>query len=265
MSKKIKTENELFNTEEILKEQEEILESYQKFRGKPIKILFSFFKGHWKKLLLSALFFVVASSPTWIIPLLFSTVVDIAVERPENAMARFIACAVIGFVFIAQNIPTHMLRVKFFSLAKRDVEAGLRGAMVRKLQQLSIGFHKDMAAGKIQSKVMRDVEAVEGFASQLFNTALSVGINFIISLGIVLFTNFYVFLMFLVCIPLAVFLRNIFAKKMREYSRNFRKNVESTSAAVMDMIELVPVSRAHALEDYEVKKITDNVVEVAKS
>jgi len=158
-----------------------------------------------------------------------------------------------------------MLRVKFFSLAKRDVEAGLRGAMVRKLQQLSIGFHKDMAAGKIQSKVMRDVEAVEGFASQLFNTALSVGINFIISLGIVLFTNFYVFLMFLVCIPLAVFLRNIFAKKMREYSRNFRKNVESTSAAVMDMIELVPVSRAHALEDYEVKKITDNVVEVAKS
>jgi len=71
--------------------------------------------------------------------------------------------------------------------------------------------------------------------------------------------------MFLVCIPLAVFLRNIFAKKMREYSRNFRKNVESTSAAVMDMIELVPVSRAHALEDYEVKKITNNVVEVAKS
>jgi len=265
MSKKQKNETDLFNTEEILKEQEEILNSYQKFRGRPIKILFSFFKGHWKKLLLSALFFVVASSPTWIIPLLFSTVVDIAVERPENAMARFIACAVIGFVFIAQNIPTHMLRVKFFSLAKRDVEAGLRGAMVRKLQQLSIGFHKDMAAGKIQSKVMRDVEAVEGFASQLFNTALSVGINFIISLGIVLFTNFYVFLMFLVCIPLAVFLRNIFAKKMREYSRNFRKNVESTSAAVMDMIELVPVSRAHALEDYEVKKITDNVVEVAKS
>jgi len=265
MSKKQKNETDLFNTEEILKEQEEILNSYQKFRGRPIKILFSFFKGHWKKLLLSALFFVVASSPTWIIPLLFSTVVDIAVERPENAMARFIACAVIGFVFIAQNIPTHMLRVKFFSLAKRDVEAGLRGAMVRKLQQLSIGFHKDMAAGKIQSKVMRDVEAVEGFASQLFNTALSVGINFIISLGIVLFTNFYVFLMFLVCIPLAVFLRNIFAKKMREYSRNFRKNVESTSAAVMDMIELVPVSRAHALEDYEVKKITNNVVEVAKS
>jgi len=265
MSKKRKNETELFNTEEILREQEDIIKAYQKFKGKPIKTLLTFFKGNWKKLRLPGFFFVLASSPTWIIPLIFSAVVDIAVERPDNAVWKFIVCAIIGFVFIIQNIPTHMLRIKYFSLAKRDVEAGLRGAMVRKLQQLSISFHKDMAAGKIQSKVMRDVEAVEGFASQLFNTVLSVGINFIISLTIVLFTNFYVFLMFLVCIPLAVFLRNLFAQKMRDYSKDFRKNVESTSAAVMDMIELVPVSRAHALEDYEVKKITDNVVEVAKS
>lgn len=265
MGKKVKSEEKLFNTEEILREQEEILRSYQKYKGKPLKTLFSFFKGHYKKLLLSGFFFVLSSSPTWIIPLLFSAIVDIAVERPDNATGKFIACAVIGFIFIAQNIPTHMLRVKYFSLAKRDVEAGLRGAMVRKLQQLSITFHKEIAAGKIQSKVMRDVEAVEGFASQLFNTALSIGVNFIISLTIVLFTNFYVFLMFLVCIPLAVFLRNMFANKLREHSKDFRKSVESTSAAVMDMIELVPVSRAHALEDYEVKKITDNVVEVAKS
>lgn len=265
MGKKVKSEEKLFNTEEILREQEEILRSYQKYKGKPLKTLFSFFKGHYKKLLLSGFFFVLSSSPTWIIPLLFSAIVDIAVERPDNATGKFIACAVIGFIFIAQNIPTHMLRVKYFSLAKRDVEAGLRGAMVRKLQQLSITFHKEIAAGKIQSKVMRDVEAVEGFASQLFNTALSIGVNFIISLTIVLFTNFYVFLMFLVCIPLAVFLRNMFANKLREHSKDFRKSVESTSAAVMDMIELVPVSRAHALEDYEVKKITNNVVEVAKS
>ena len=60
-----------------------------------------------------------------------------------------------------------MLQIKYFSLAKRDVEAGLRGAMVRRLQQLSIGFHKEMAAGKIQSKVMRDVEAIEALAKKV--------------------------------------------------------------------------------------------------
>ena len=265
MSKPKKTATDLFNTNEIMHEQHEILGAFKKHKGKPLRILLSFFRPHLKKLVASAFFFVLKSCPVWAIPLIIAEVVDIAVSRPENAVERFIICAVIAAVVIFQNIPTHMLQIKYFSLAKRDVEAGLRGAMVRKLQQLSIGFHKEMAAGKIQSKVMRDVEAVEALASQLFTTVLSVCTNFIITLGIVLFTNIYVFLMFLVCVPLAVLLMRLFKKKMNDCSRDFRVNVESTSAAVMDMIELVPVSRAHALEKFEIRKITENVVGVAKS
>ncbi|MBQ5816357.1 MAG: ABC transporter ATP-binding protein [Oscillospiraceae bacterium] len=265
MSKQKKTATDLFNTNEIMREQLKILKAFKKHRGKPLRILLSFFIPHWKKLVASAFFFVLKSCPVWAIPLIIAEVVDIAVSRPENAVERFVICAVIAAVVIFQNIPTHMLQIKYFSLAKRDVEAGLRGAMVRRLQQLSIGFHKEMAAGKIQSKVMRDVEAVEALASQLFTTVLSVCTNFIITVSIVLFTNIYVFLMFLVCVPLAVLLMRLFKKKMSDCSRDFRVNVENTSAAVMDMIELVPVSRAHALEKFEIKKITENVVDVAKS
>ena len=265
MSKPKKTATDLFNTNEIMHEQHEILRAFKKHKGKPMRILLSFFRPHWKKLVASAFFFVLKSCPVWAIPLIIAEVVDVAVSRPENAVERFIICAVLSAVVILQNIPTHMLQIKYFSIAKRDIEAGLRGAMVRRLQQLSIAFHKEMAAGKIQSKVMRDVEAVEALASQLFTTALSVCTNFLITLGIVLFTNIYVFLMFLVCIPLAVLLRQLFMKKMRDSSKDFRVTVENTSAAVMDMIELVPVSRAHALEKFEIKKITENVVDVAKS
>lgn len=265
MSKHKKTATDLFNTNEILHEQHEILRAFKKHEGKPLRILLSFFRPHLKKLIASAFFFILKSCPVWAIPLIISEIVDIAVTHPENAVQRFIICAVISAVVIIQNIPTHMLQIKYFSLAKRDVEAGLRGAMVRKLQQLSIGFHKEMAAGKIQSKVMRDVEAVESLASQLFTTVLSVCTNFLITLSIVLFTNIYVFLMFLVCVPLAVLLRQLFMKKMRQSSKEFRVKVENTSAAVMDMIELVPVSRAHALEKFEIRKITENVVGVAKS
>ena len=265
MSQSRKKDTDLFNTEELMHEQQEILRAYQKYKGKPIRILLSFFKGHKKKLLLSAFFFALKTCPVWIIPIILSTIINIVVERPENAGSKFLSCAIVAAVVILQNIPTHMLNVKFFSLAKRDVEAGMRGAMVRKLQQLSIGYHKEMAAGKIQSKVMRDVEAVEALATQLFTTVLNVGSNLIITLFIVLFSNIYVFLMFLVTIPIAIMLKQLFGKKMSKSSTDFRKSVEDTSAAVMDMIELVPISRAHALENFEIRKITQNVVGVAKS
>ena len=231
MKAKRKQAEELFNIEEILNEEEKILEAYQRHRGKTLRILLSFFKGHYKKLFASSFFFILKSSPTWIIPLIFSEIVDLAVQRPADAGKKFFIYAIIAVVSVLQNVPTHMLNIKYFSLAKRDVEAGLRGAMVRKLQQLSISFHKETAAGKIQSKVMRDVEAVEGMADQLFHTVLTVGTNLIISLGIVLFTNIYVFLMFLLCIPVAVLLRQVFSKHMRQSSQNFRRSVENTSAA----------------------------------
>ena len=153
----------------------------------------------------------------------------------------------------------------FLSRAQRSVEAGLRGAMIRKLQQLSITFHKEIESGKIQSKVMRDVEAIENFTSQIFTTAITVITNMTISLVIVINKNITVFFMFLVCIPFAVLLNNIFKKRMRKLSHNFRKEIENTASDVLDMEELIPVTRAHALEHCEVKKLTDSVTRIAES
>lgn len=253
-----------FSDEEILKREKEIIESYQKNNGKTFKIFFSFFKGDYFRIFISALFFIVKSSPTWIMPLITADVITLVTTHPHNFTARFLTDIILTVIVLLQNIPTHIIHTNLFNYAKRNVEAGLRGAMIRKLQQLSISFHKDMQSGKIQSKVMRDVEAVEGFSSQVFNTALSVVVNMSITLSIVITKNIYVFLMFLVCVPATVILTHFFRNPMRERNREFRKQMEHTSADILDMIELVPVTRAHSLENLEIKKLTGEMTNVAK-
>ncbi len=209
--------------------------------------------------------FLIKSSPTWIIPLITAAVIDIATQRPADALHQFVIYGVVTLLILLQNIPTHTIYMMFLSRAQRSVEAGLRGAMIRKLQQLSITFHKEIESGKIQSKVMRDVEAIENFTSQIFTTAITVITNMTISLVIVINKNITVFFMFLVCIPFAVMLNNIFKKRMRKLSHNFRKEIENTASDVLDMEELIPVTRAHALEHCEVKKLTDSVTRIAES
>ena len=54
--------------------------------------------------------------------------------------------------------------------------------------------------------------------------------------------------------------RNIMKKRNTE----FRKEMEETSARVMEMVELVPVTRAHALEDEEVSKMSGQLFAVAE-
>lgn len=213
----------------------------------------------------AALLFFVKSSPIWVMPIITASVIDLAVKAPADAVQKFIMYGVIAVLVLLQNIPTHILHIRFLSRAQRSVEAGLRGAMIRKLQQLSVTFHKEMQSGKVQSKVMRDVEAIENFTNQIFTTVLTVIANTTISLIIVIKRSLPVFFMFMLCVPFAVALRTVFKKRMREHSHDFRKEMENTASDVLDMEELIPVTRAHALENYEVKKMTDSVTKIAES
>ncbi len=65
------------------------------------------------------------------------------------------------FLLIGQNILTNYFHVKYHSSSIRQVEAGLRGALIKKIQELSIPYQKEMQSGRIQSKIIRDVEAIQ--------------------------------------------------------------------------------------------------------
>ena len=57
-----------------------------------------------------------------------------------------------------------------------------------------------------------------------------------------------------------VFFRNIMKKRNTE----FRKEMEETSARVMEMVELIPVTRAHALEEEEVTKMSGQLLQLLR-
>ena len=165
---------------------------------------------------------------------------------------------------ILLNIPTNYLHTRFRSLAIRNVEAGLRGTLVRKLQQLSISYHTEMQSGRLQSKIMRDVEGVETLSSQVFVSLLNIILNVVVALSVTIFKSKIVFMFFLLSVPVAALTIVGFRKKIRYRNKIFRREMEETSAKVMEMVELIPVTRAHALEKQEVKKMTSQLNQVAK-
>ena len=79
----------------------------------------------------------------------------------------------------------------------------LRGALVRKMQQLSISYHTEMQSGRLQSKVMRDVEAIETLSQQLFTNLLTIALNVFVALFVTGMRSRIVLLFFLICGPVA--------------------------------------------------------------
>ena len=253
-----------FNDNELLRQEKNFISYYADGNKNSILLLLKLYNGHYVKLFFSAIFFLIKGSPSWVIPMVTSYVIDlVATPAPGNVSKMIYALGGLA-ILVAINLPTHYIHTKLFSLARRSVEAGLRGAMVRKLQQLSISFHKEMQSGRIQSKVMRDVEAIEALSSQVFTAILDIVANLVISLSVVLVTNRIVFIFFVLCTPIAALTVVAFRKKIRKNNTNFRKGIEQTSAEVLDMVELIPVTRAHALEENEIKKFTNQLNMVAE-
>jgi ATP-binding cassette subfamily B protein len=240
------------------------IESYEKYKNHNTKILLGMYKGNYHKFLLSAFFYTIKHSPAWAMPIVIANIVNSVTTREGNAINIITMNAAVIAVLVVLNIPMNYLHVHYRSRAIRFVEAGLRSALVRKLQQLSISYHKEMQSGRLQSKVMRDVEAVETLSSQLFVNLLNILINITVALGITAFSNMIVFVFFLLTIPLAALTIVVFRNRIKKQNHRFRKEMEATSARVMEMEEMVPVTRAHALENIEVKKMEALVKSVAE-
>ncbi|GFH43305.1 ABC transporter [Lactococcus hodotermopsidis] len=241
-----------------------IQENYEKNKGNPFKTLLALYQGNYKRLLVSALLYIVKDTPAWISPLIMSIVIDTITKIKANSLRTVIFCGIFMIFLILQNIISNYFHTKFYSTAIRHVEANLRGALIRKLQQLSISYQKDLKSGVLQSKIMRDVETVQTLSSQIFISLLSISVNMFVALAITLVTSRIVFLFFIATIPIATFLIKLFSKQIESSNSDFRHEMEQTSAKVMEMIHFVPMSRAHALENQEISRLRQQFDKIFK-
>ena len=240
------------------------IECYRKHKGHPLKILLVLYKGNYSKFFLAVVFFFIKHCPVWVLPIITANIINDITTGSSDTPRNIIINVAVMIALILLNIPMNYLYTRYKSLATRYAETGLRKALVRKLQQLSITYHKETQSGRLQSKIMRDVEAVEMLSTQMFLSILNIALNVAIALAVTVSKSMLVFTFFLLTTPLAavsmVFFRNI----MRKRNREFRKEMEETSARVMEMVELIPVTRAHALEEEEVEKMSGQLFAVAE-
>lgn len=227
-----------------------------------------FYAGYKLRFLMVWLMYVVKAAPAYVLPILTAEVVNMITESglpPEVFYQRLYWILGIGFVVIVQNIPTHMYYVWLMSVPCRTVERNLRSALCTRLQHLSIPYHTSSKMGSLQNKVTRDVESIENMTRMLLDTVphiictLAVAVT-VTAIKAPLFIVFYV-----AAVPLAVVLYVAIRKRMAQTNREFRKSIEDMSGRVTEMLRLIPITRAHHVEDVEISRVDRRLEEIRKA
>lgn len=239
-------------------------EMYRKHQGHPLRTLFALYKGNYHKFLLAVFFFFLKHACVWVLPIVTAGIINDITGKSPDTVRNIFFYTVLMVSLIALNVPMNYLYTDYKSQATRYAETGLRKALIRKLQQLSIAYHVDTQSGRLQSKIIRDVEAVEGLSTNLFLSTLNIVLNITIALAVTISKSRIVFLFFLITTPIAAITMVSFRSVMKKRNYEFRKEMEQTSARVMEMVELIPVTRAHALEEEEIEKMSGQLFDVAE-
>lgn len=228
----------------------------------PLKTLYHLYRGNYHRLMLSTVFYIIKHSPAWVLPVVSANIINIVSNPDKHDVHEIWINIAVILVMIVQNVFTNTLYVRFHSEAIRSVESRLRGSLIRKIQQLSFSFHNEYQSGKLQSKVLRDVEGVENLSRQLITNFVPCLLSVIVALGYTLSRNLTIALFYLLTIPVASALIYFFRNSMRNKNRVFRKEIENMVARISESIEMLPVTRAHGLENIEIQTITHHLEQV---
>ncbi len=223
-------------------------------------------------ILLSCLIYIVQFSPVIITPLFISDIINVAtvaiaenVGATSDIMIRIATDSAVIVFFILLNVPTTRLRFYVASKMLRRTSAGVKSAVIKKLQGLSITYHKDMESGKIQSKFLRDTESFDTFFNLLVHNVFTNVISVIMATVVAFVKSGYVSLFFLLVIPINVGMSFLFRKKIKTKAREFRLNNENMGARITTMIEMMPVIKAHGLEATEYNSVRAYISKVENS
>ncbi|MDD4125036.1 MAG: ABC transporter ATP-binding protein [Eubacteriales bacterium] len=248
------------NAENMIPAYEHLFDDEKQAPKRKTGILYKLFKMNRKKLLSAQLVYIVKASPVWIMPIITAEIINIAAKPYDSTTFTAIAVyTAILVIVLLQNVPTHVLYAKMINTVMRRINAGMKSALVRKLQRLSITYHKEIESGRIQSKFLRDLESVDAMIRNIVITLIPAFIGVLISIGISTFNAPVMTLFFIAIVPVNIFVAKLFGKRIKTQNREFRLENESVSAKFTSMLTLLPVTKAHGLERNEINSFDSEV------
>ena len=229
------------------------------------KFLPKLLRRDWKIVLLSTLIYLLQNAPVWALPLVTSDVIDVVTQRPDGYVARLWIDAAILFLLLLQNVPTTMWRSSVMNKWIRTTTAEVRSGVIRKLQRLSITYHKEIEEGKIQSKLLRDIENVTTYFTHFMNTLIPAIIGVLVSAFIAVWREPVIALFFFAMVPMKVLLTMAFGKPISNKHRDLRNESELLSSKLTTTLQMMTLTKAHGLIAEEDKKVDEKIHSVERA
>lgn len=205
-------------------------------------------------MLLATVLASIKHSPVFILPLYTAYILDVVIPARDTFL--LLLCAIGMASTILLNIAMHPLYIRLYSQARREVSMRLRNRLIERIQQLVFAYHDKAQGGRLHSKVMQDVEKLDQFGQIVIEPITISLLTAITACTIIGFIEPMFLLIIVFFLPLILLQHRIMNKRVGEKFSQLRVEQEKLNAEVSEMIVMLPLSRAHATEKEDLRRVT---------
>jgi len=209
-------------------------------------------RPHWLQAIGTVVSLALSTGFALIVPWLLAWVVDVGVRTGHITDLLLVAGAVLivsalrglfayGQGYLSQAISCH-------------IAYDLRNTVYDHLQNLSFSFHDDSETGQLMSRLTVDIEAVRNFFPMGILRALLALVTFVAVTVILLWLDWRLALVTLICVPILAALSVQVARRLRPIWLGVQNETGALSTVMQESLSGMRVVKAFARDEFEIAK-----------
>lgn len=214
--------------------------------------LLQFVKPYWRRLAGAMVCMLMVSAATSASAFLVKPVLDDIFFKKDLFMLKLLPFAIIA-LFLIKGIFDYGQSYLMSYVGQRII-ADLREKIYNHLQSLSLSFFTRHPTGVLMSRIINDVNLVQGAVSEAVTGLIKDFFTIIGLVVVVFYRDWRLALVAMVVFPLAIYPLVKFGRKLRSYSYRSQTTMGDISSLLMETIAGNRIVKAFNMEDYERKR-----------
>ncbi len=203
-------------------------------------------------------------APIYVLPLMTGHLIDLANRGAQGKAMAFMpifAIATIGMCVV--NVVGDTSARLMLSRISRSLTATLRGALIHRLNRLSMNFHDREKVGEIEARFTIDLNRLESFQSFVAD-GLLMNASVMIVMGIIIFvTNPLLLAVIFVGVTVNLVLVRFLWSHLTHAQQAYRTAEGAFLHRLGEALQALRISRAHATEGFVERRLRDGARDVA--
>ena len=216
-----------------------------------------FYKGSALRLLITVIASIGLSGLSLLIILLIRYAFDDVIPA-----GRLFALALIGasivFLYLLTSAVTLWIRYVILEITKTVIRQ-FRDEILKKFYTLSRSYTSEADRGTLHTIAVQDTERLDIMSNALVAQVLPALFTAIAVSAVLLYLNWYLFLIIIGVVPLLVVVSKALGKSVKRRVHAFHRSFETFSKGMLFVLRVMDLTRIHAAEDFEIERQGKNI------